>query len=237
MLTPRYGTSRKGSSSSFDLRKNKHRSTGSVCSVSTDSSLGFDRYATEALPLDFEVPMLGPSHVSEILKCNGFEPGQAKKHYDHVALNWEAIYLRLGYPDPRKVAEKVEKYAKLRGLDKATCKILDVACGTGLIGKYLAEKGFKNISGLDISPNMLDQARSKKVYDELLEHDIDEIGEFPPRWNNAFDFVVGSGIVNSNNMDERLFETFMRGCKKDGNIIFASRFSYIGDYWYDEAVE
>ena len=83
---------------------------------------------------------------------------------------------------------------------------------------------------------MLDHARSKKVYDDLVEHNIDEISDFPPRWNNHFDFVVGSGIVNSNNMDERLFETFMRACKKDGNIIFASRFSYIGDYWYDEAV-
>ena len=90
------------------------------------------------MPLDFEVPMLGPSHVNEIQKCNGFEPGQAKKHYDHVALNWEAIYLRLGYPDPKKVAEKVDKYAKLRGLNKANCRILDIACGTGLIGKYLA---------------------------------------------------------------------------------------------------
>lgn len=75
------------------------------------------------------------------------------------------------------------------------------------------------------------------MYDELIEHDIDEYSEFPPKWNNKFDFVVASGIVNSNNLDERLFETFMRACKKDGHIIFASRFSYIGDYWYDEALE
>ena len=71
-------------------------------------------------------------------------------------MNYEAIYLRLGYPDPKKVAEKVEKYAQLQGLSKDTCRILDVACGTGLIGKYLAEKGFKNISGCDISSNMLE---------------------------------------------------------------------------------
>lgn len=38
-------------------------------------------------------------------------------------------------------------------------------------------------------------------------------------------------------MDERLFETFMRAAKRDGLIIFASRFSYIGDYWYDDALE
>ena len=82
--------------------------------------------------------MLGPSHVNEILKCNGFEAGEAQRHYDHVALNYEAIYLRLGYPDPKKVVEKVDRYVKRNGLSKDTVKILDVACGTGLIGKYLA---------------------------------------------------------------------------------------------------
>lgn len=82
--------------------------------------------------------MLGPSHINEIQKCNGFEPGEARRHYDHIAINYEAIYLRLGFPDPKKVAEKVEKYAKLNGIDKDTCRILDVACGSGLIGKYLA---------------------------------------------------------------------------------------------------
>ena len=143
--------------------------------------------------------MLGPSHINEIQKCNGFVPGEAKRHYDHIAMYYEAIYLRLGFPDPKKVAEKVEKYAKLGGIDKDTCRILDVACGSGLIGKYLAEKGFKNISGLDISTCMLENARQKGVYDELLEHDIDEYSEFPPAWNNKFDFVVASGIVNSNN--------------------------------------
>lgn len=113
-------------------------SVGSARSTSSNSSRGYDKYATEAIPLDFEVPMLGPTHLKEILKCNGFEPGEAKIHYDHVAMNYEAIYLRLGFPDPKKVAEKVNKYAKLRGIDKTKCRILDVACGSGLIGKYLA---------------------------------------------------------------------------------------------------
>lgn len=44
--------------------------------------------------------------------------------------------------------------------------------------------GFKNITGLDISTNMLDIARKKNVYDELEEYDIDDYAEFPPKWNN-----------------------------------------------------
>ena len=83
---------------------------------------------------------------------------------------------------------------------------------------------------------MLEQAHMKGVYAELVEHDINDFESFPPRYNNDFDFVVAAGIVNGNYQDKRLFETMMRACRKGGNIIFASRFSYIGDYWYDDAL-
>merc|ERR1711959_302435 len=230
-------TPRKSDRQTVFKGKSAHKSTFSITSHSTSATSAFDKYASPSVALDFNVPMLGPAHVSEILKCNGFESGEAKCHYDHIAVNYEAIYLRLGYPDPMKVAEQVEKYAKLRGLRKDKCRILDVACGSGLIGQYLAERGFKHITGCDISPNMLAEAEQKQVYEELLEHDIDELGEFPPHLNNKFDFVVAAGIVNGNHMDSRLFETFMRAAKKEGLIVFASRFSYIGDYWYNEALK
>ena len=64
-----------------------------------------------------------------------------------------------------KVAEKCANYAKLRGLNKDKLRILDIGCGTGLIGKYLAQKGFKHMVGLDVSPMMLAKARSKGVYE------------------------------------------------------------------------
>jgi len=34
-----------------------------------------------------------------------------------------------------------------------------MACGTGLVGKYLSEKGFTNIYGVDASSEMLIQAK------------------------------------------------------------------------------
>ncbi|MEJ2307523.1 MAG: methyltransferase domain-containing protein [candidate division WOR-3 bacterium] len=40
-------------------------------------------------------------------------------------------------------------------------KILEVGCGTGRVIKYLLEKGLTNITGIDISENMLSIARGK----------------------------------------------------------------------------
>jgi len=47
-----------------------------------------------------------------------------------------------------------------------------MGCGTGLIGKYLAPHNYKNIVGLDVSPNMLEEASNKGVYSELHEYSL-----------------------------------------------------------------
>lgn len=221
--------------------KGKHESNNSIDSGLTKSasnvSLGFDKYAKDAIPLDFEVPMLGPDHVNEISKANGFDYGDAKRHFDHLSTNYESIYLRLGFPDPEKVAEKAEKYAKMRGLSKDTCRVLDIGCGTGLIGKYLAKRGFRNIVGLDVSTLMLDKAKTKGVYKELVEHDLFEPEQFPGHLKDDFDIVCASGLINNNHMDGSLFEDMMRSAKKGALIIFAAKFSYIGEYWYDSVLD
>ena len=38
-------------------------------------------------------------------------------------------------------------------------KVIDFGCGTGLVGKYLHDKGFKFIDGIDASRGMIEQAR------------------------------------------------------------------------------
>ena len=118
--------------------------------------------------------------------------------------------------------------AEQRGLSKETCRVLDLGCGTGLVGEALARKGFKNIVGLDISPEMIKQAATKGVYAQFIEHDLTQPDQFPAELRNSFDLVCGAGIVNNNHMDESLFEHIMVAAKKSGLIVFASRFSYIG---------
>ena len=44
--------------------------------------------------------------------------------------------------------------------------VLDVGCGTGIVGVALGDMGETVVDGVDISPEMLDQARTKRtVYD------------------------------------------------------------------------
>lgn len=50
--------------------------------------------------------------------------------------------------------------------------VLDVGCGTGIVGVALRDVGFARIDGIDLSPEMLEQARTKQVYGSLVEADV-----------------------------------------------------------------
>lgn len=143
----------------------------------------------------------------------------------------------MGYPDPKYVAAYVDQFVKKSKLDPNEVKILDFACGTGLVGQYLSEKDFNNIMGLDVSPNMLEICSNKGVYKELFEHTHCNPASFPEKLKNWADFVTCAGLVNNNHMDYLLFEEMLLSCKRGGYVVFAARFSYMGKYWYDDVIK
>lgn len=115
-------------------------------------------------------------------KHTTFKKELAEAHFDEIADNYEGVYMRAGYPDPEKCADFVKMYAK-KMQKKEDLKIIDFACGTGLIGKYLNAHGFKNIHGIDISRNMLDIAHKKGCYTALDKLELgqkDFYNTFPP---------------------------------------------------------
>jgi SAM-dependent methyltransferase len=57
---------------------------------------------------------------------------------------------------------------KWRRVDRA----VDLACGTGRIGVWLKQAGVASIDGVDFSSEMLAKAKSKGVYDRLVQADI-----------------------------------------------------------------
>merc|ERR1711890_92642 len=57
--------------------------------------------------------------------------------------------------------------------------VLDVACGTGIVGVSLQRAGFKSVTGLDFSREMLDLAQDKGCYNELVESAFRRRGAAP----------------------------------------------------------
>ena len=111
-------------------------------------------------------------------------------------------------------------------------EIVDIGCGTGLVGKFLQNKGYLYYDGLDISEEMLEIAKSRG-YRHLS---IGSLQNKLPYGNDSYDavFCVGvftHGHVNSNGLDE-----LIRITKKDGFIIFTINEGVYEDYQFDKKI-
>ena len=98
--------------------------------------------------------------------------------------------------------------------------VLDAGCGTGLSGEVLAEKGYKNIDGLDFSQEMLDQAEEKGVYQDLTQADLMKPLDLP---DNKFDAIVCAGTFTLGHVGPEALNEMIRVTKPGGYICFTVR--------------
>lgn len=190
--------------------------------------------------LDFNTDSFGSAQVAAMEAFNKFDKAKTQEHYDKVSTNYEAIYLRAGYPDPEKCADYVDLYTQTQDLGKGDVEILDLGCGTGLVGKHLADRGFSNVTGIDVSEKMLEQAAEKNAYKQLEQLELGQeefLDTFPHEHRKKYDFVTAAGLVVNNYLDEKIFEQMLLSLRNGGIMVFSARFSYLGQYWYVDKLE
>jgi predicted TPR repeat methyltransferase len=88
--------------------------------------------------------------------------------FDSFAASFDSKLAKLLYRAPALVAEMLKQsgVAPAKSLD-----ILDAGCGTGLCGPLVAPSA-RRLVGVDLSERMLDQARGRNVYDELVKGEL-----------------------------------------------------------------
>ncbi len=67
-----------------------------------------------------------------------------------------------------------------RHLPRGSGPILDLACGTGLMGERLARLGLGPLTGCDLSQAMLDRAAQKGIYASRIRADMHQPLPLPP---------------------------------------------------------
>ena len=82
--------------------------------------------------------------------------------YEDWATTYEKTMVNeYGYIAPQIAVDVLEKCKVGKNHN-----ILDLGCGTGLVGTELFSRGYTVIDGVDISREMLKEARSKSIYRE-----------------------------------------------------------------------
>lgn len=103
-------------------------------------------------------------------------------------------------------------------------KILDAGCGTGLSGQALAALGYTNIHGRDLSPEMLEVAATRNVYQSLGEVDLTQ-----PLSERGFDAVLSVGVFGFGPPDPEHIPYIVATVKPDGLVILTVN----GKGWID----
>ncbi len=90
-------------------------------------------------------------------------PAYSRQLFDIFADTYENTMQNIDYHLPQEIASLIDN----------NDIIVDLGCGTGLLGEKIREKCHQLI-GVDISPKMLEKADAKKIYDRLEQADIIE---------------------------------------------------------------
>lgn len=106
--------------------------------------------------------------------------------YRDWAATYDADVGARGYHTPMRLAQALKPYLEPDAL------ILDFGCGTGLSGAAMRASGYTRLHGTDITPEMLDQADAKGIYEKLW---LGTPGD-PPAQPNSYAAIIATGVVS-----------------------------------------
>ncbi len=131
--------------------------------------------------------------------------------YDDWATSYETEIAENGYATPGRCA------AALAGVTKdMDAPVLDFGCGTGLSGLALKLAGFTTIDGVDLSAEMLAQARQKGVYRDTAQVTGDTVldkGRYPS--------ITAIGVIGSGAAPVSVLDTLMHALDAGGRLVFS----------------
>ncbi len=173
----------------------------------------FEKYL-EARPEDASI-----RHILTALKDEAPPPRASDECIVQIFRDFSSHYdskMRdnLSYQAPERLQELIRaEMGDAGGLD-----ILDIGCGTGLAGVGLKERAACMV-GIDLSPEMIEVAREREIYDQL---EIAEITEWLDQTEGQFDLIVACDCLVYFGDLQRMAASAARRLKPGGWFAFTT---------------
>ena len=117
-------------------------------------------------------------------------------------------------------------------LKDKNAEIIDVGCGTGLVGENLKAKDFIYFDGIDISEDMLEIAKSRGYRDLFLG----SLNNRLPVLDNAYDTAMCVGVFTHGHVSSEGFNELCRIVKPGGYICFTINEGVFEKYGFKEMI-
>jgi predicted TPR repeat methyltransferase len=129
----------------------------------------------------------------QIAALTGNNPEKAPARYvedifDTYAEKFDTHMSQLEYGAPQKLAELAVRHA---APSPSSWKVLDLGCGTGLSGAFMAPYA-RQLTGVDLSRNMLDKAGERALYHRLEQGDLLDMMRGEPA--GSYDAIVAADV-------------------------------------------
>ena len=112
-----------------------------------------------------------------------------EQHFDQFSKTFDDVLMnRLDYRGPELVATELARFG---GEAAAGLEVLDAGCGTGLCGERI-RPWCRSLVGVDLSPQMLELAEGRGVYDALIRSDL---CNYLRQQYSALDAIVSADVL------------------------------------------
>ena len=119
---------------------------------------------------------------------------------------------RLRYNVPEQIAELVRRVTPGEKFN-----VLDLGCGTGLVGAAIKPMA-KSLTGVDLSPKMIEKSRERGIYDRLEQADIVEALN---RWPASFDLIASADVLIYVGDLMPIFEAVAKALRPGGRFAYS----------------
>ena len=125
------------------------------------------------------------------------------------------------------------------GFSDLSQPVLDVGCGTGVVGGELAKAGVSVIDGIDISPEMLAEAAAKTyngspVYRQLIEADLTGQTELA---DSAYAGIVSSGAFTHGIFGPETISELLRAARPGARFVLGINSAHFDEFGFDDWLE
>lgn len=169
-----------------------------------------------------------PEMLHDAMSLDG-DVEKLTSYYDRWAENYDADLSDARYGLPAMMIatlrEAIGAAGDLAHLGAPATPVLDAGCGTGLVGLALHEIGYRNISGVDLSPKMVEVAQRLGVY-RRLEAPVDLTRPPSPRFAGSADIVTVGGVFTVGHVPPETLVTVADLVADGGLLIVSTRKAY-----------
>jgi predicted TPR repeat methyltransferase len=162
----------------------------------------------------------------ELKRAKRCPPAYMRRLFDDFSSHYDETMLeQLLYRAHRHLRDLAE-----RVLPRLTppWRILDLGCGTGLVGDAFKDLAYGGrLAGIDIAPRMIEAARARGIYDELILGDLEMVLHTP---SATYELILAADTMIYLGDLAPTFSGVAKRLEPDGFYLFAAESAPDGDW-------